>query len=95
MCLLRPHMSSRRQRCVRSSRHRLDHHGMPLVRGELSACPSWPARHRAGTRRCVRAAGLSGVTNPLGAGPGGRDIGIDSLATELVIDRCLAHGVTP
>lgn len=95
MRLLRSRVSGRGRGYLRSPRRRLDHGGMPLVRGELSSCPSWPAQHRACTRRSVRAAVLSGVANPLGTSPGDRDIGIDPLATELVIDRCLAHGVTP
>jgi hypothetical protein len=35
------------------------------------------------------------VIDSLRINPRGQDIGVDSLATELVIDRRLAHGVTP
>jgi hypothetical protein len=38
---------------------------------------------------------LPEVRNLVRVGPSGRDIGAESLATELVIDRRLAHGVTP
>lgn len=71
------------------------HRGTPLVTGAFSSWPWWPAKHRARIRRCVRAAVLSGMTSPVRVGLGGREIDVDSLATELVIDRCLAHEVTP
>jgi hypothetical protein len=38
---------------------------------------------------------FSGVTDPLWISPGGRDIGVDSLTTQLVINRCLPHRATP
>jgi hypothetical protein len=33
-----------------------------------------------------------GVIESVWVGSGGRDLGVDSLATELVIDRCGGHG---
>lgn len=38
---------------------------------------------------------LPSLTNPLWVRPRGRDIGVDSLATKLVVDRRLTHGTTP
>jgi hypothetical protein len=38
---------------------------------------------------------FAGVIDPLRVSPGGWDLGVDSLATQLVINRRLAHGVTP
>jgi hypothetical protein len=38
---------------------------------------------------------FAGVIDPLQVRPGSRDLGVDSLATQLVINRRLAHGATP
>lgn len=35
---------------------------------------------------------FSRVLFALWFGPGGRDIGVDPLTTELIVDRCCAHG---
>jgi hypothetical protein len=72
--------------------HLLDHRVMVLVRGEISSSPWWSPEHRRRIRRVGGDAVVSGVPDRLRVSPGGRDIGVDSLATELVIDRRLAHG---
>lgn len=64
----------------------------------VAACgrsPRWPGErcHRA-LRRSGKAV-LPSVTNSVLASPCGRDIGVDFLAAELVVDRRLAHGTTP
>jgi hypothetical protein len=64
----------------------------------VAACgrsPRWSVErcHRA-LRRSGKAV-LPSVTNSVLASPCGRDIGVDSLAAELVVDRRLAHGTTP
>jgi len=61
-----------------------------LVHGEIICC-LWGAAVRR-TRRAGRQAAFLGAVDPLWVGLGGRDLGVDSLATELVIDRGLAHG---
>jgi hypothetical protein len=38
---------------------------------------------------------FAGVIDPLWVSPGGWDLGVDWLATQLVINRRLAHGATP
>lgn len=61
-----------------------------LVRCEIICCLWGSAACR--TRRAGRQAVFLEVIDPLWVGFGGRDLGVDSLATELVIDRGLAHG---
>ncbi|MGH3868363.1 MAG: hypothetical protein ACRDQ4_20030 [Pseudonocardiaceae bacterium] len=69
-------------------------HGMEQVLREVSPWSWWPSDHRRHTR-CVGEEGmLSGVTDVVWIGPAGRDIGVDVLATELVIDWRLTHRVT-
>jgi hypothetical protein len=70
-----------------SARHR-------AVRGEVSSWPGSPGEYRCGTCRVDGQAVLPGMIDLLRVNPRGRDISVDSLATELVIDRRLAHGAT-
>ncbi len=81
---------------------RLARHVRALGHGVVSSWPWWPAKHRFRARRCVQEVGSDEVADgvadpwdPLRVSPGGRDIGVDSLTTELVIDRRLAHGDAP
>ncbi|MGH3769907.1 MAG: hypothetical protein ACRDRW_00660 [Pseudonocardiaceae bacterium] len=64
---------------------------------EIGSWPPWrPAEQRhTGARPPGGEALLSGRTDPVRVSPGSRDISVDSLAAELVIDRRLAHGATP
>jgi hypothetical protein len=64
---------------------------MVLTRGEVSAW-TWWCEHRGRNRRVGEQAVFAGVIDPLRVSPGGRDIRVDSLATQLVINRRLAHG---
>jgi hypothetical protein len=60
----------------------------------VSSWPGWPGEYRCGSCRVGGQAVLSGVIDLLRVNPRGRDIGVDSLVTELVIDRRLTHGAT-
>jgi hypothetical protein len=63
-----------------------------VVRGEVSPRPGRPGEHLRSTP-CVGGHKVSsGVIGLFRANPSGRDIDVDVLATELVIDRCLTHG---
>jgi hypothetical protein len=64
---------------------------MVLIRGEVSSW-TWWCEHRGRNRRVGEQAVFAGVIDPLRVSPGGRDIRVDSLATQLVINRRLAHG---
>lgn len=66
---------------------------MVLVRGEVSSWAEGP-EHR-WNQRVGGQAVFSGVSGSVRVWPTGRDISVDSLATQLIINRCLAHGVTP
>lgn len=62
------------------------------VRSEISSCPWWSVERRRHACSAGREALFPRVTDPSRVSRGGRDIGVDSLAAELVIDRGLAHG---
>jgi hypothetical protein len=70
-------------------------HRRVLVRGAVRSWPWWPREHRCRIRLASEEVVLPGVTDLLRLSPGGPDIGVDPLATELVIDRRLTHGATP
>jgi hypothetical protein len=63
--------------------------------GEIRSWPWRPAEHRRGTRPAGGKAMFPTVINRLRVGCSGRDISVDSLATELIIDGRLAHEATP
>jgi hypothetical protein len=63
------------------------------VRAKVSPW-AWCYEHRDRNRHLNEMV-FAGVIDPLPVGPGGRDLGVDSLATQLVIDRRLTHGATP
>jgi hypothetical protein len=56
---------------------------------------AWWSEYRARNLRVGEQMVFAGVIDPLRVRPGGWDLGVDSLATQLVIDRRLAHGATP
>jgi len=63
-----------------------------VVRGEVSPRPWRPSEHLRSIP-CVGGHKVSpGVIDLFRTNLGGRDIDVDVLATELVIDRCLTHG---
>jgi hypothetical protein len=101
VCRCLPHGSYQRTACSRSP-HRdrplpvtcgLTHRGCPHemvpVCVEISRW-TW-SEHRRRNRRDDQQRVLPGVTDQLRVSPGGRDIGVDSLATQLVINRRLTH----
>jgi hypothetical protein len=49
------------------------------------------AEHRRRNRRDDQPRVFAGMTDQLRVSPGGRDISVDSLTTQLVINRCLPH----
>jgi len=57
------------------------------ARGAISFWPWWSAEHCRRTRRSVREAVSSVVIYPLRLSSCGRDVGVDSLAAELVVNR--------
>ncbi len=65
------------------------------ARGAISFCHWWSGEHCRRTWPAGGEAVFPGVIYLLRLGPGGRGIGVDPLATELIIDRRLAHGATP
>ncbi|MDQ3764415.1 MAG: hypothetical protein M3460_23495 [Actinomycetota bacterium] len=74
--------------------HRVCPYVMALVRGDISSWPGWPEHCR--RTRCVgEQAVFPGALDPLQIRLASRDIGVDPLATQLVIDRYLAHVATP
>jgi hypothetical protein len=62
---------------------------MVLVCVEISRW-TW-SEHRGRNRRASQPRVFAGVTDQLRVSPGGRDIGVDSLTTQLVINRRLTH----
>jgi hypothetical protein len=94
VCLLAKVSPSRgfdfRRGVLRGQRRDRDRPGP--VRSEISSCPWWSVERRRHTCSAGREAVFPRVTDPLQVSIGGRDIGVDLLATELVIDRGLAHG---
>ena len=52
---------------------------------------TWRSEHRGRNGPDGQHRLFAGVTDPLWISPGGRDIGVDSLTTQLVINRCLTH----
>jgi hypothetical protein len=73
--------------------HRVCPHEIMPVRAKVSPW-AWCSEHRDRNRHLNEMV-FAGVIDPLRVGPGGRDLGVDSLATQLVIDRRLTHGATP
>ncbi len=57
---------------------------------EVSAWTGW-FEHRGRNRRDGQQMVFAGVINPLRVSPGGRDLDVDSLAAQLLINRRLAH----
>jgi hypothetical protein len=72
----------------------LRHAEIAVGHGEIRSWPWRPAERRR-TRPIGGKAMFPTVTNRLRVGSSGRDISVDSLATELVIDGSLTHGATP
>ena len=66
-----------------------------LGRGEIRSWPWWPAEHRRRTWPAGGKAMFPTVITRLRLVHGGRNISIDSLATELIIDGRWAHEATP
>jgi hypothetical protein len=64
-------------------------HEMVLVCVEISRW-TWSEHHRR-NRRDGQHSVFAGATDQLRVSPGGRDIGVDSLTTQLVINRRLTH----
>jgi hypothetical protein len=64
-----------------------------LIHGEVNFCLWWPER-RYPTRPVGEQAALPGITGPVLVSSGGRGIGGDLLATQLVVNRRLVHGAT-
>jgi hypothetical protein len=73
--------------------HRVCPHDIVPVRAKVSPW-TWCSEHRDRNRRAGEMV-FAGVIDPLRVSPGGWDLGVDSFATQLVINRRLAHGVTP
>jgi hypothetical protein len=101
VCRCLPHRSCQRSGCSRSP-HRerplpvtcgltrgVWRHEMVPVCVEISRW-TW-SEHRGRNRRDGQPRVFAGVTDQLRVSPGGRDIGVDSLATQLVINRRLTH----
>lgn len=63
---------------------------MEQVRREVGSWSWWPREHRRHTR-CLDEEIMSGLTYFLRIGSAGRDIDVDVLTTELVIDRRQTH----
>lgn len=63
---------------------------MVLVCVEISRWTWWPEHHRR-NRRDGQHRVFAGATDQLRVSPSGRDISVDSLATQLVINRRLPH----
>jgi hypothetical protein len=68
---------------------RVCRHEMVLVCVKISRW-TW-SEHRGRNRRDGQHSVFTGATDQLRVSPGGRDIGVDSLATQLVINRRLTH----
>ncbi len=66
-------------------------HERGLVPVEVSSW-AWWSQHRGRNRRVGEPVVFTGVIDQLRASPGVPDIGVDSLATQLVINRRLPHG---
>jgi hypothetical protein len=64
---------------------------MVLIRGEVSPW-TWWSKHHGRNRRVGEQAVVAVVIDPLWVRPGGRDIRVDVLATQLVINRRLVPG---
>lgn len=106
MCRRLPRVGCRGKGCSGSPQHgrplpvacwltrRVCPHGIVLVHLEVSP-GTWWSEHPRRTRPIGAQAVSPGMIDPLRVVPGGRDISVDSLATNLVINRRLAHGATP
>ena len=101
VCRCLPHGSYQRTGCARSPHRdrplpvtcgltrRVCRRDMVPVCVEISRW-TWSEHHRR-NRRDNQHSVFAGVPDQLRVSPGGRDIGIDSLATQLVINRRLTH----
>ena len=74
----------------RGLNHRVGRREPAPACGEISSCR--PAEHRRRSRPVDGSAVFPSVTDLLRLSTGGWDIGVNSLAAQLVIDRCWAHG---
>lgn len=70
-------------------------HGGVLARGTVSSWSWWSGEHRRRIRPGSEEVVSPGAGDVVRVSPGVRDVGVESLATELVIDRRRVHGVTP